>query len=112
MRKAEELSITIAPAARAAGANSRLRVAPALKKAMSTPLKRIRFQLLDRVRLALELERLAGRAGRGEQLEGGDGEVPSLEDAEDFDPTAPVAPTMAMFRAFMVAAKYNSGASA
>jgi hypothetical protein len=43
MRKAEELSITIAPAARAAGANSRLRVAPALKKAMSTSLKESGF---------------------------------------------------------------------
>ena len=85
MRKADELSITIAPAALAAGTNSRLRVAPALKKAMSTPLKAIGFQLLDLVGLALELERLAGRAGRGEQLQGGDGEVPSLEDAEDFD---------------------------
>src|SRR5437764_7505840 len=39
MRKAEELSITTAPATRAAGANSRLRPAPALKKAMSTPRK-------------------------------------------------------------------------
>ena len=43
MRNAEELSITIAPAARAAGANSRLRVAPALKSAMSTPLKVFAF---------------------------------------------------------------------
>ena len=33
MRKAEELSITTAPACKAAGANSRDRVAPALKKA-------------------------------------------------------------------------------
>src|SRR6202163_4282930 len=41
------------------------------------------FQLLDLVGLALELERLAGRTGRGEQLQGSDGEVPSLEDAED-----------------------------
>jgi hypothetical protein len=40
-------------------------------------------QLLDLVRLAFELERLADRAGRGEQLQGSDGEVPSLEDAED-----------------------------
>ena len=43
MRKADELSITIAPAARAAGANSRLRPAPALKKAMSMPLKQSAF---------------------------------------------------------------------
>ena len=43
MRKAEELSITTAPAARAAGANSRERVAPALKKAMSTPLNASAF---------------------------------------------------------------------
>ena len=38
MRKADELSITTAPASLAAGTNSRLRVAPAEKKAMSTPL--------------------------------------------------------------------------
>ena len=38
MRKADELSTTTQPAALAAGTNSRLRVAPALKKAMSTPL--------------------------------------------------------------------------
>jgi len=43
MRKADELSITTAPAARAAGANSRLRLAPALKKAMSTPLNAAAF---------------------------------------------------------------------
>ena len=48
MRKADELSITTAPAALAAGTNSRLRVAPAEKKAMSTPLKDRRCQLLDR----------------------------------------------------------------
>ena len=47
MRKADELSTTTQPAALAAGTNSRLRVAPALKKAMSTPLKAYGFQLLD-----------------------------------------------------------------
>ena len=39
MRKAEELSTTTAPAFTAAGANSRLREAPALNRAMSMPLK-------------------------------------------------------------------------
>jgi hypothetical protein len=37
VRKAEELSITTAPALIATGTNSRDRVAPALKKAKSTP---------------------------------------------------------------------------
>jgi hypothetical protein len=39
MRKAEELSITIAPACAATGAHSLLADAPAEKSAMSTPLK-------------------------------------------------------------------------
>ena len=41
-------------------------------------------QLFDLVRFALEFQGLADRARRGEQLQGGDREVPSLEDAEDF----------------------------
>ena len=85
MRKADELSITIAPAASAAGANSRLRVAPALKKAMSTPLKESAVSSSTLYGLAFELQGLAGRALGGQQLQAGDGEVPALQDAQDFD---------------------------
>jgi hypothetical protein len=84
MRKADELSITIAPAARAAGANSRLRPAPALKKAMSMP-EGLLGQLLDLVCLAAEFQRLADRSLGGEQPQTGYGKVSALQDAQDFN---------------------------
>ena len=84
MRKAEELSITTAPAALAWRHELAAARGAGAEEGDVDALEGGRGQLLDLVRLALELERLADRAGRGEQLQGSDGEVPSLEDAEDF----------------------------
>jgi hypothetical protein len=84
MRKADELSITTAPAALAAGTNSRLRVAPAEKKGDVDALERPGGQLLDLVGLAFELEGLAGGALRGQQLQAGDGEVAAFEERAGF----------------------------
>ena len=61
------------PAARAAGR----------EECDVAALERFVLQLLDLVGLAVELELLAHRAGRGEEPQRGDRETPPLEDAED-----------------------------
>ena len=97
MRKAEELSIAIAPAALAAGTNSRLRVAPALKKAMSMPLKASAVSSstlwgLPRNSRVLPTERLEASS-----LRLATGKLRRSSTRKISTPTAPVAPTMAMF---------------
>ncbi len=86
IRKAEELSTTTAPLFAAAGPSARDVPPPAEKKAMSMPLKTSRRGHLDRDLGAAVGEALAGRAGRGEQLEVGDGKVPLLQAFDHLDP--------------------------
>jgi hypothetical protein len=83
MRKADELSTTTQPAAFGRHELAAARGARREEGDVDA-LEGVGFQLFHLVRLAIEFERLADRAGRSEQLEGRDREGPSLEDAEDF----------------------------
>ena len=75
MRKALELSIITAPAETTAGRNAREMSPPALKQRDVDAAERGFGHLFDRNILALELQRLAGRAGRSEKFQIFDGEV-------------------------------------
>src|SRR6266851_6154157 len=108
MRKADELSITIAPAARAAGANSRLRPAPALKKAMSMPLKESAFSSSTLQALPLNSSVLPAERAEASSLSEPTGKFRRSRTRRISMPTAPVAPTMAMFGAFIVVANYSN----
>src|SRR5476651_451670 len=102
MRKAEELSITTAPAAFAAGTNSRLRVAPALKKAMSMPLNEVGFTSSTVYGLPLNASVLPAERAEASSFREATGKFRRSRTRRISTPTAPVAPTMAMFCAFMV----------
>jgi hypothetical protein len=95
MRKAEELSTTIAPAAAAIGANSREVPAPAEKKATSTPSKAPLASVSTRTGLPLNSSsRPAERAdARSRSVPTGKPRRSSWPISSA--PTAPVAPTMA-----------------
>src|SRR5471032_1639265 len=102
MRKAEELSITIAPAALACGMNSQLRVAPALKKAMSMPLNEVGFTSSTVCGLPLNESVLPAERAEASSFREATGKFRRSRTRRISTPTAPVAPTMAMFCAFMV----------
>src|SRR5471030_266185 len=104
MRKAEELSITSAPAALAAGMNSRLRVAPAEKKAMSMPLNDEALSSSTVCGLPLNASVLPAERAEASSFREATGKFRRSRTRRISTPTAPVAPTMAMFCAFMVGA--------
>ena len=74
MRQALELSMTMAPACAAIGADSRLTDAGVLDRTMSTPGERLGADRLDGVRFALERDRFARAALGGEEFDGAEGE--------------------------------------
>ena len=83
MRKAEELSTTVAPARTATGANCREMALPAEKRAMSMPSKLRSVSASTSISAPLERHALAGGAGGGEQAEAGKGKAPPLEAADE-----------------------------
>ena len=97
MRKADELSITTAPAAFAAGTNSRLRVAPAEKKAMSTPLKDAAVSSSTVYGLPLNSRVLPAERLDASSFRLATGKLRRSITRRISTPTAPVAPTTAMF---------------
>src|SRR5215467_13768980 len=109
MRKADELSTTTQPAALAAGTNSRLRVAPAEKKAMSQPLKASAFSSSTLCGLPLNSSVLPTERAEASSLREATGKFRRSRTRRISPPTAPVAPTMAMFWGFMVARKIPAG---
>src|SRR6185312_5787608 len=109
MRKADELSTTTQPAALAAGTNSRLRVAPAEKKAMSQPLKASAFSSSTLYGLPLNSSVLPTERAEARSLREATGKFRRSRTRRISTPTAPVAPTMAMFWGFMVARKIPAG---
>src|ERR1043166_7074757 len=110
MRKADELSIPAQPAALAAGTNSRLRVAPAEKKAMSTPLKASAFSSSTLYGLPLNSSVLPTERAEASSFREATGKFRRSRTRRISTPTAPVAPTMAMFLAFMVARNIQKAA--
>ena len=84
MRKAEELSITTAPALTAAGENFREMPPPAENSAMSTPSNDVLGEFLDHDPLAAEIDGLAGRAGAGQRLELADGKAAPVHGGDEF----------------------------
>ena len=109
MRKAEELSITTQPAALAAGTNSRLRVAPALKKAMSTPLNDEALTSSTVCGLPLNSSVLPTERAEASSFKEATGKFRRSRTRRISTPTAPVAPTIAIFCAFMVGAYIYDG---
>ncbi len=98
MRNALELSITYAPARRAWGANSFERVAPALKKATSTPSKDSRLTsstFTSRPRNCNTLPADLPLASNRNEATGNS--LPS-KSRKNSPPTAPVAPRIATLR--------------
>ncbi len=84
MRKAEELSITTAPALTAAGENFRDVPPPAENSAMSTPSNDFSVSSSMTIRLAAEFDGLAGRAGAGQRLELADGKTAPVHGGDEF----------------------------
>ena len=76
IRHAEELSMTIAPAAATAGASSREAAPPAENRAMSRPAKSAVAASSTVISLPRHGDRAAGRAGRGEEPQLVDREAP------------------------------------
>src|SRR5262245_32530359 len=110
MRKADELSITTAPAALAAGTNSRLRVAPAEKKAMSTPLKASAVSSSTLCGLPLNSSVLPTERFEASGFRPATGKLRRSRTRRLSTPTAPVAPTTAMFWDLMfLAFEWTSG---
>ena len=81
MRHADELSMTMTPAAANRGASSRDDVAPAENRAMSRPERVGDGGVLDGDLAVAPRQRRAGRPGRGEEAELVDGEPPLGEQA-------------------------------
>ena len=86
MRKALLLSTTTAPEAAAAGPNSRLREAPAEKRAICTPLKESLVSFSTLTGFAVELQLFAYRAFRGQKFDGADRKFPLLQGFDHFQP--------------------------
>src|SRR5436190_14085102 len=104
MRKADELSIATAPAALAADTNSRLRVAPAEKKAMSTPLKAAAVSSSTLCGLPLNSRVLPTERLEASNFRLATGKLRRSRTRRISTPTAPVAPTTAMFWGLMILA--------
>ncbi len=84
MRKAEELSMTTAPALTATGANFREMPPPAENSAISTPAKEFSRELLDHDPLAAEVDGLAGRARARQRLELADAKCALVHGGDEF----------------------------
>ena len=95
MRKAEELSITTQPASLAAGTNSRLRAAPAEKKAMSTPLKESALSSSTGCGLPRKVRVLPAERAEASSFREATGKFRRSRTRRISTPTAPVVPTMA-----------------
>ena len=82
IRQADELSITVAPRATAAGASSRDTSAPAEKQRDVDAVERVRDGLADLERAPIDRDGPAGRPPGGEQAQLIDRELPLVEDLD------------------------------